>query len=84
MPRRFPDYPDAFAGWNFVSSIGAYTSGIGTLLFIYIVIQTLTSGRRVEANYWGAGATTLEWTVPSPAPHHTHEELPELAPAAAH
>ena len=84
MPRRFPDYPDAFAGWNFVSSIGAYISGFGTLLFIYIVIQTLTSGRRVEANYWGAGATTLEWTVPSPAPHHTHEELPELAPAAAH
>ncbi len=84
MPRRYPDFPDAYAGWNFVSSIGAYVSGIGMVLFVYIVIQTLTAGRRVEANYWGAGATTLEWTVPSPAPHHTHEELPELAPAEAH
>jgi len=84
MPRRYPDYPDAFAGWNYVSSIGAYISGVGALLFVYIVFQTLTKGRRVEANYWGAGATTLEWTVPSPAPHHTHEVLPELDPATAH
>ena len=84
MPRRYPDFPDAYAGWNFVSSIGSYISGVGILLFVYIVIQTLTSGRRVEANYWGEGATTLEWTVPSPAPHHTHEELPVLAPAEAH
>ncbi len=84
MPRRYPDFPDAYAGWNFVSSIGSYISGIGMVLFVYIVIHTLTSGRRVEANYWGEGATTLEWTVPSPAPHHTHEELPELAPAEAH
>ncbi len=54
------------------------------LLFVYIVIQTLVSGRKVEANYWGEGATTLEWTVPSPAPHHTHEELPVLEPEEAH
>ncbi len=84
MPRRYPDFPDAYAGWNLVSSIGAYVSGIGMLMFIYIVIQTLTSGKRAEANYWGAGATTLEWTVPSPAPHHTHEQLPELEPVEAH
>ena len=84
MPRRFPDYPDAYAGWNYVSSIGSYITGIGTLLFVFIVIHTLTKGRRVVGNYWGAGATTLEWTVPSPAPHHTHEELPELEPVDAH
>ncbi|NKB48186.1 MAG: cytochrome c oxidase subunit I [Alphaproteobacteria bacterium] len=84
LPRRYPDYPDAYAGWNYVSSIGSYISGIGMLLFVFIVIHTLTKGRRVEANYWGAGATTLEWTVPSPAPHHTHEQLPELDPAEAH
>ena len=84
MPRRISDYPDAYSGWNEVSSIGAYISAVGILLFIFIVIQTLTSGRRVEANYWGEGATTLEWTVPSPAPHHTHEELPEIKPAPAH
>mgnify|MGYP003961141983 CR=1 FL=1 len=84
MPRRISDYPDAFAGWNLVSSFGAYISAVGIVLFIFIVIQTLRSGRRVEANYWGEGATTLEWTVPSPAPHHTHEELPEIKPAPAH
>jgi cytochrome c oxidase subunit 1 len=84
LPRRYPDFPDAFAGWNYVSSIGSYITGVGALLFVFIVIQTLTKGRRVEANYWGAGATTLEWTVPSPAPHHTHETLPELDPVEAH
>jgi cytochrome c oxidase subunit 1 len=84
MPRRYSDYPDAFAGWNFVSSIGAYLSFAGAIMFIYIVIHTLTAGRRVEANYWGAGATTLEWTVPSPAPFHTFEEMPEIEPAKAH
>ncbi|MBO6783481.1 MAG: cytochrome c oxidase subunit I [Alphaproteobacteria bacterium] len=84
MPRRYPDYPDAYAGWNEISSWGSYISAVGIVLFIFIVIQTLTSGRRVEANYWGEGATTLEWTVPSPAPHHTHEEMPVIKPAPAH
>src|ERR1051326_4590259 len=50
MPRRIPDYPDAFAGWNFVESIGAYISFASTLLFVVIVIQTLRAGRRVGAN----------------------------------
>ena len=84
MPRRYPDYPDAFAGWNYVSSIGSYISLAGVVLFIFIVLQTLTSGRRVEGNYWGEGATTLEWTVPSPAPFHTFEDMPEIEPSKAH
>ena len=84
MPRRYSDYPDAYAGWNWISSIGSYISLAGVVLFIWIVFQTLASGRRVEANYWGEGATTLEWTVPSPAPFHTFEDLPEIEPAKAH
>ena len=36
------------------------------------------NGKRVGENYWGEGATTLEWTVPSPAPFHTFEELPQI------
>ena len=78
MPRRIPDYPDAFAGWNMVSSIGALIVAIGTFLFLFIVLRTLTAGKAAEANPWGAGATTLEWRVPSPAPFHTHEDLPQL------
>jgi cytochrome c oxidase subunit 1 len=79
MPRRIPDYPEAFAPWNFVASVGAYISYASTLLFVIIVIQTLRAGRPVAANPWGAGATTLEWTVSSPPPHHSFEEVPRIA-----
>jgi cytochrome c oxidase subunit 1 len=78
MPRRYPDYPDAFAGWNAVSSWGAYISFAATILFVFIVLYTLFAGRRVAENPWGEGATTLEWTVPSPAPFHTFEVLPRI------
>jgi cytochrome c oxidase subunit I len=76
MPRRIADYPDAFAGWNFVASIGAYISYASTLFFIFIVFHTLFAGRRVGANYWGPGATTLEWSISSPPPFHSFDELP--------
>ncbi len=78
MPRRYPDYPDALAGWNMVSSLGAYLSFAGAVLFILLLVYTLTSGRRVAENYWGPGATTLEWTVPSPPAFHTFDEIPEV------
>jgi len=84
MPRRISDYPDAFAGWNMVASIGSFISAASTLLFIYIVFQTLFAGKRVGANYWGPGATTLEWTVSSPPPFHSYDEIPEIEPAPAH
>ncbi len=78
MPRRIPDYPDAYSGWNMISSIGTYIAAAGMVLFIYIVLYTLLRGKKCEANPWGEGADTLEWTVPSPAPFHTHEELPRI------
>ncbi len=78
MPRRYPDYPAAFAGWNFISSIGAFIGGASTLVFLYVLYRTFTSKEKVPANYWGPGATTLEWTVSSPPPHHTFEELPRI------
>ena len=77
MPRRIPDYPTAYAGWNYVSSIGALITALGTILFFVIVWRTYY-GKKAEANEWGEGATTLEWTVPSPAPWHTHEVLPDM------
>jgi cytochrome c oxidase subunit 1 len=85
MPRRIPDYPDAFAGWNLVSSWGSYLAFGATLMFVAMTIMVLRSGKRVtEANPWGVHADTLEWTVPCPAPHHTFEELPKFAPANTH
>ena len=84
MPRRIPDYPDAYAGWNMVSSIGALITMIGTFMFLYLIWQTYKRAQPAEANPWGEGATTLEWTVPSPAPFHTHEELPVIGPAGHH
>ncbi|MEE8351899.1 MAG: cytochrome c oxidase subunit I [Rhodospirillales bacterium] len=78
MPRRIPDYPDAYAGWNYVSSIGSYITFASTLLFFVVVWKTLKSGEKVDGNQWGEGATTLEWTVDSPAPFHTHEDLPDM------
>jgi cytochrome c oxidase subunit 1 len=78
MPRRIPDYPDAFAGWNMVASIGAYISAAGVLVFFYLLYKTFTSGERCPANPWGEGATTLEWTLPSPPPFHTFNELPQV------
>jgi len=76
MPRRYVDYPDAFAGWNMVSSIGAYVTAAGVFIFMYGVVRTFV--RRVPAgsNPWGAGATTLEWTLSSPPPFHQFNVLP--------
>jgi len=84
MPRRIPDYPDVYAGWNYVSSIGAAITMLGTFMFFYIVFYTVRAGKPALANPWGEGATTLEWTVPSPAPFHTHEVMPVISGGASH
>ena len=76
MPRRIADYPDAFAGWNFVSSVGSYISALGALVFFYGVYEAFARKRVAGDNPWGAGATTLEWTLPSPPPFHQYERLP--------
>jgi cytochrome c oxidase subunit 1 len=78
MPRRYPDYPDAFWGWNLVSSLGSYISAASMLVFLYVCWRTFTSKEHVPANQWGEGATTLEWQVASPPPFHTFEELPRI------
>jgi cytochrome c oxidase subunit 1 len=68
----------AFAGWNFASSIGAYISGLAVLVFLYVCSRAFTSRVHVAENYWGEGATTLEWTQTSPPAHHTYPELPRI------
>jgi cytochrome c oxidase subunit 1 len=84
MPRRIPDYPDAFAGWNMVASIGAYIGAFSVLIFLWMVFATFARGPRVAENPWGQGATTLEWKVASPPPFHTYEEVPKIEVAARH
>jgi cytochrome c oxidase subunit I len=78
MPRRYVDYPAAFEGWNRVASFGAYIGGVSVLIFLYVVYRIFTTKERLADNYWGEGATTLEWTVSSPPPFHTFEELPRI------
>jgi len=78
MPRRYIDYPDAFAGWNLVSSVGSYISGFAVLIFIYGVIDAFVRKEKAANNPWGAGATTLEWTLTSPPPFHQFEVLPRI------
>jgi cytochrome c oxidase subunit 1 len=78
MPRRIPDYPDAYAGWNMVSSIGSYISAASILVFLVLLWRTFTAGAPAADNPWGEGATTLEWTLPSPPPFHSFDELPEI------
>ncbi|WP_372803155.1 cytochrome c oxidase subunit I, partial [Paracoccus seriniphilus] len=78
MPRRYIDYPVEFGFWNNISSIGAYLSFISFLFFLGVMFYTLRYGQRVTAaNYWNEYADTLEWTLSSPPPEHTFEQLPK-------
>jgi cytochrome c oxidase subunit I len=76
MPRRYVDYPDAFALWNHVSSIGYVITLVGVLVFLVMLAEAAIRRRPGVANPWGEGATTLEWTLSSPPPHHQFNELP--------
>ncbi len=78
MPRRIADYPDAFAHWNFVSSIGSYISAAGLLVFFIGMIYAFIRKEKAADNPWGPGATTLEWTLSSPPPFHQFSVLPRI------
>ena len=78
MPRRIADYPDAFSGWNFISSLGSYLFALGLLVFFFCIYRAFAAKVKAGANPWGPGATTLEWTLPSPPPFHQFEVLPRI------
>ncbi|MGB9141334.1 MAG: cytochrome c oxidase subunit I, partial [Aestuariivirga sp.] len=65
-----------FAGWNKVSSYGSYISAFGVLIFLYGVFSAYSKKVKAADNPWGEGATTLEWTLPSPPPFHQFNTLP--------
>jgi len=78
MPRRYIDYPEAYALWNYVSSIGAFIAFASFLFFIVMLFKVLLSAKNAtENNPWNEWADTLEWTLPSPPPEHTFEQLPK-------
>ena len=78
MPRRYADYPDAFADWNYISSIGSYISVVGLAVFLINLAYAFFKKKTAAQNPWGEGATTLEWTIPSPPNFHTFDELPKV------
>ncbi|MDP3658844.1 cytochrome c oxidase subunit I [Phenylobacterium sp.] len=78
MPRRYVDYPEAFTYWNHVSSIGYVVTLVGVIVFLVMLLDAMIFRRAGEANPWGEGATTLEWTLPSPPPFHQFNELPVI------
>lgn len=91
MPRRIPDYPDAFSGWNAVSSFGSIVSLVSAILFGYIIYDMYANGKSVSNNPWAVPSyftsigqfnnetktsSTLEWTLASPIPLHAFNMLP--------
>ena len=91
MPRRIPDYPDAYAGWNAVSSFGSLISVIATIIFGYVIYDIFVNGKEVgnnpclipsyftsieEFNNETNTANTFEWTLASPIPFHAFNMLP--------
>ena len=82
MPRRIPDYPDAFAGWNAIASYGSYLSVFGAVVFFYVVYKTLTSDVECPNAPWSddteSTQQSLEWMLPSPPAFHTFEEVPPI------
>jgi cytochrome c oxidase subunit 1 len=90
MPRRISDYPDAFAGWNFVSSFGSIISVVATVLFLYIVYVQLVEGTATSRYPWltpqffsdlfqtllNRSYSSIEWTLTSPPKPHAFVSLP--------
>ena len=84
MPRRYVDYPEAYTYWNYVSSVGYAITAVGVLVFLLILLEAAIMRRKAEANPWGEGATTLEWTLPSPPPFHQFNEPPVIKADSHH
>jgi cytochrome c oxidase subunit I len=85
MPRHYADYPEAFSFWNRISSFGSYITAAATLVFFFGVYKAYFVNRqKAAANPWGEGATTLEWTLPSPPPFHQFETLPVIKATEHH
>jgi cytochrome c oxidase subunit I len=78
MPRRIPDFTEAYSYYNWIATQG-YKIMIASMgIFFVNVIWSLFAGKPAGDNPWGEGATTLEWTLSSPPPFHQFETLPKV------
>ena len=84
MPRRYVDYADGFAFWNYISSIGYMITLVAMIFFFIGLVLSMLARKKAEANPWGEYATTLEWTLSSPPPFHQFNELPVVKSDAGH
>ncbi len=78
MPRRIPDYALQFTEFNEIATIGAFILGAAQVIFLYNIIITIRGGKKASDKVWEA-SHGLEWTVPSPAPHHTFQKAPQIS-----
>lgn len=75
MPRRYSDYPDFYAGWNFIASVGSIISIISVLLFIYILWERLARQRSVIFRIHNN--SSLEFTHTFPPFTHSYKLCPQ-------
>ena len=90
MPRRISDYPDAFSGWNLISSVGSLISVIATWLFLDILYSQLVKGNYSSRYPWlipqffsdslqsilVRAYDSLEWGLSNPPKPHSFVSLP--------
>nr|UCC45975.1 cytochrome c oxidase subunit I [Eumenotes sp. HEM140] len=76
MPRRYSDYPDSYAGWNIISSIGSTMSIISMMMFLVIIWESLSTKRQTMFSH--NMATSIEWSQKMPPAEHSYNELPML------
>jgi cytochrome c oxidase subunit I+III len=86
MPRRIYTYPHGL-GWgplNLLATVGGFMFGLGTLLTIINIWRSRRHGELAGPSPWEADAAeSLEWSIPSPAPHYNFAVVPGGAAAAA-
>ena len=78
MPRRIPDYPDAYAGWNAIASYGSYVSVFGALFFLYVVYATLTSDEECGEYPWAVDSEKFPLNAPAQGGVVKEDFLPTL------